>query len=61
MQRCKFKSKIVPQNLVHYDKTEYKPRVNNFSDCIRDSVCSSSRKKVIHTLNKKVAAMKNLI
>lgn len=60
MQRCKFRTKIVPQNLVHYEKTEYKPRVNNFSDCIRDSVSSSSHKKMIHTLNKRVGAMKNL-
>ncbi len=61
MQRCKFKTKIEPQNLMQYEKTEYKTRVNNFSDCIRDSVSFSLHKKMIHTLNKKVAAMKNLI
>lgn len=62
MQRNQFKQPEVKASNIRYSiKRIGAPRVDSFSDCIRDSSYTTKIKKAIHVRNPKLSELKKLI
>lgn len=61
MQRNQFISTPANTDSVDYVKRTERPRVNTFSDCIRDAAYTSSNKSAIHVINQEFDSLENLV
>ncbi len=62
MQRNQFKTTILPTDSINRTGTQHNnPKINTFSDCIKESVYTAVNKHLIHVRNSKIDKMENLI
>lgn len=61
MQRDQFKTTAVSSDTVDYIKRTTLPRVNTFSDCIRDAAYTTLKKEVIRVKNPEFDLLNDLI
>lgn len=61
MQRNQFKATLVDTDTGDYIKRITLPRVNTFSDCIRDAAYTTSKKQKINVRNRDFDSLTDLI
>ncbi len=61
MQRNQFNVTVANADTVDYVKRTTFPRVNTFSDCIRDAAYTTLNKQVIHVRNEEFDLLEDLI
>lgn len=61
MQRNQFKTTVAHTNVVNFVKRSTLPRVNTFSDCIKDASYTTVNKKMIRVRNREFDSLEDLV